>query len=184
MHSARTDYQPYDYCRIVARLINLDEMESEILSRTSTDTQCCTTYVPNTSPIPMEEIIDSIKDIIRAVSDREMDKITLQLYKRLQRQEHLLADLVDDRHELINVRAMAARLLIARIHTPEFLSCGDIILHSKVHSIEKHNSPLIRLGALLGFADAGNWEKVKEFSKDPHSTVAEEAKELIEDAEF
>jgi len=53
----------------------------------------------------------------------------------------------------------------------------------ELNPIVRHESPLIRLGALLGLADAGKWNKVAEFIKDPNSTIVEEATELLGHAE-
>jgi hypothetical protein len=46
----------------------------------------------------------------------------------------------------------------------------------------EHQSPLIRLGVVLGFADAMRWEEVRNFQNDANSTIAQRACELLEDA--
>jgi hypothetical protein len=116
-----------------------------------------------------EDTIQLIRDIIRSSSVEEAELLESRLYKQLNGKESILIDVVVDSNELINVRAMAARLYVSKTG-----QAGA--------AIRDHNSALIRLGVLLGYADAEKWELVNEFINDPNPVVADEAKELLEDA--
>jgi cell division protein FtsB len=114
--------------------------------------------------------VQLIKDIIRSSDIEESEEAENELYRQLTGRETVLQNIAMDSNELINVRAMAARLFVAKLGRAET-------------ELLNHRSSLIRLGVVLGFADARKWDLVKKFINDPHPVVAEEAKELLEDVE-
>jgi hypothetical protein len=119
-----------------------------------------------------------IKDIIRARDEEDIESLEKELYRLLQGQEQILVETVLDDTYLINVRAMAARLFLAKT-----AKSGKKIKQTTLDLLFRHPSPLIRLGVVLGLADACAWDAVRSFCDDAHSTVADEAKELLADAE-
>ena len=121
-----------------------------------------------------------IKDVIRSRDYEQTEVLERELYLQLKGQEDILCDIVDDPQELINVRAMATRLFIAHVLR---LVPKQPHLEALAEGLSRHQSPLIRLGALLGYSDSEKIECVKEFLSDPHPAVVEEAKEILEDAQ-
>lgn len=113
--------------------------------------------------------VQLIKDIIRSSDIEESEVAENELYRKLTGRETILQSIVMNPNELINVRAMAARLLVAKFGRAE----------TKLLS---HRSSLVRLGVVLGFADANEWDEVRKFTSDPHLVVSKEAQELLEDA--
>jgi hypothetical protein len=119
-----------------------------------------------------------IKDIIRARDEDEIASIETELYSMLAGHEQALSDITLDKVYLINVRAMAARLFLAKIAKP-----GTSLNRAVFEPLLKNQSPLIRLGVVWGLADAGDWDAVRSFTNDSHMAVAEEARDLLADAE-
>jgi hypothetical protein len=113
--------------------------------------------------------VQLIKDIIRSSDIEESEEAENELYRQLTGRETILQSIVMNPNELNNVRAMAARLLVAKFGRAE----------TKLLS---HSSSLVRLGVVLGFADANEWDEVRKFTSDPHPVVSKEAQELLEDA--
>ncbi|MGA7954866.1 MAG: hypothetical protein WCA07_15235 [Gloeobacterales cyanobacterium] len=122
-----------------------------------------------------------IKDIIRSSELDDTADLERKLYTLLDGYEIILGYIAMDNRELINVRAMAARLFFARIKSQDYTQCS---LANKLMaaSIAKHAIPLIRLGVVLGLADARAWDDIKSFLTDPHPKVKQRAEELLEDA--
>ncbi len=128
------------------------------------------------------DAIDLLKDIVRAPTlDRE-EALFRKVQRYLGADMDLLGAIALDRSQLINVRAFAARLLVS------FSGDDQIMTHERVQTISyqiqqlsTHVSPLIRLGCVHGFADSGDYEKVRAFTLDSHQVVAEEADDLLEE---
>lgn len=122
-----------------------------------------------------------IKDIIRSSELDDTADLERKLYTQLDGYELILEYIAMDERELINVRAMAARLFFARIKSQDYTqrSLANKLMAS---SIAKHAIPLIRLGVVLGLADAQAWDDIKSFLTDPHPKVKQRAEELLEDA--
>ncbi len=124
--------------------------------------------------------VERIKDIIRSRDSEQIAVLEDDLYDRLNGQEDIFSHIANDPQELINVRAMAARLFIATVFR---LGSSGAHLQALADPLSRHRSPLIRLGVLLGYSDAGNMECVRKFLADPHPAVAEQALEILEDAQ-
>ncbi|WP_164929491.1 hypothetical protein [Gloeobacter violaceus] len=124
------------------------------------------------------QAVNLIKDIIRSSDVEDALHAENALYTLLSGRDDILGIIAMSKAEFINVRAMAARLFFAN---PASYPNSQKIdsLHK---ALEKHDSPLIRLGVVLGLADAGAWEQVENFSGDAHPTVAERARELLDEA--
>jgi hypothetical protein len=123
-----------------------------------------------------------IKDIIRSSELDDTADLERKLYTRLDGYEFILEYIAMDHRELINVRAMAARLFFARVKSQDYTQ-RSLANELMAASIAKHDIPLIRLGVVLGLADAQAWEDVKIFLTDPHPKVKQRAEELLEDAD-
>ena len=104
-----------------------------------------------------EDIVAWLKDLNREIPDSQGE----------------LFQIVEDDNELLNVRAMAARLLTAGVPDLPPLDYARL---------REHPSPLVRLGTLLGLGDCGRRDRLKDFLNDPVSQIVEEAEDLLEDA--
>jgi hypothetical protein len=122
-----------------------------------------------------------IKAIIRSSELDDTADLEHKLYALLDGHELILRNIAMDHRELINVRAMAARLFFARVKSQNYNQRS--LINNMAASIAKHDIPLIRLGVVLGLADAQAWEDVKSFLTDPHPKVKQRAEELLEDAD-
>lgn len=113
-----------------------------------------------------------IKALIRSSDERRGSALVQQIRMELGSKLGILAEIAVDGSEMINVRAQAARLFVAQAHAmAEFEKLID--------SLANHSSAMIRLGALHGFADAEDWERVRMFWADAHASVVEEAADLL-----
>lgn len=127
-----------------------------------------------------------IKDIIRSCELDDTFHFEQAIYKLTEGNEDILGKIALQKDELINVRGMAARLLFARVQNQEYKQLrrpNSLRVDSLCRLIEKHESPLIRLGVVLGYADAGVWNRVRDFCNNQHPVVAQRARELLEDAD-
>lgn len=125
---------------------------------------------------------ESVKIIMEIITERDSNEIE-RLEKKLSHvtsgREIILADIAMEQKELINIRALSARLLFAK-------NIYDTVHHEfreKMNLLKKHKSPLIRLGVLLGLADCRNLEEVRSFLQDSHAVVRNEAAEILDDLE-
>lgn len=123
--------------------------------------------------------VERIKDVIRSRDSEENTALEQSLYTDLRGQEDILSDIANDPQELINIRAMATRLFIAQIFS---LKAREYRLEALADQLSHHESPLIRLGALLGFSDSRKFERVREYLSDRHPVVVDQAQEILEDA--
>lgn len=123
--------------------------------------------------------VENIKDLIRSRDSEEIAVLEQELYVRLRGKEDILFEIADDPQELINVRAMATRLFIARVFR---LSPENPYLEGLADHLSNHKSALIRLGALLGYSDVGKIDCVCKYLSDPHSTLVEQVREILDDA--
>lgn len=123
-------------------------------------------------------ILNCIGDILTWAGDSEDEAIKqFHDHPNFSNSSNILALIALDTKESINVRATAARLFIAKHAT---IKDGDAANAINVLELADHNSPLIRLGVVLGFADIKDWAMVESFAnKDKDSTVRETAKELL-----
>jgi hypothetical protein len=129
-----------------------------------------------------EKTVSFIKDIIRSSDPDTASKLEERIYKTISGNEDILGNIALQKDELINVRAMAARLLFARVQSQDY-DLKPLRVARLCRAIENHESPLIRLGVVLGYADAGVWNRVSDFCQDQHAVVAQRARELLEDAD-
>lgn len=125
--------------------------------------------------------IARIKDIIRAQEPQEIQELEEALYNDLGSRYEILSDVALDEEALINIRAIAARLFVSKVGSRSMVT-GLSERETGLTRLAEHDNPLIRLGVVLGFADARNWEKVRDFAADTHPSVREEARELLNDA--
>ncbi len=118
------------------------------------------------------KVVNLIKDLIRSCDQDEADQLKTIIFNELEGNINILSEIALDDSNLINVRAIAARLFFAKVtNTP---------LH---HSLRGHRSSLIRLGVVYGLADSGQWEEVSKYLRDRHATVSKRTQEIIDDAD-
>jgi hypothetical protein len=121
-----------------------------------------------------------IQGIVQAYNLGETDVLERELYSRIHSQEDILSDIINDPQQRISIRAMASRLFIAKVFGSRTLAWKNH-LRNLAAAISYHESPMIRMGALLGYSDAGATEIVRNYLSDPHPTVSAEALDLLED---
>jgi len=120
--------------------------------------------------------VHDIKRIIKTPNLGEADSIEAEIQAYIIDAKDILLDIASNSGELINVRAMAARLFVGMLQQsdPRFLHLGcERLVH--------HSSPMIRHGALLGFADIEDRGRVKLFQRDHHPIVRSEAAEILDE---
>lgn len=130
---------------------------------------------PNYEEIPCDQAValttELLKDLITCWEEDE-DALIARIWQEGGKQA--LIAVVRGDSQLINVRAQAARLLIANPNIDERI----------FKELREHRSSMIRAGVLLGAEDAGNFARVAFFLEDASPSISEEAKEIIEDAGF
>lgn len=82
-----------------------------------------------------------------------------------------LTQVACDEGVLVNVRALAARYVVASGKQEDL-----------TRTLRDSPSTLVRIGVVLGLADAGDWEGVNQFLRDPSPAVVTEAQFLLDDA--
>jgi hypothetical protein len=127
-----------------------------------------------------DKIVEAIRELIKSRDDEDMLLCEQIVWNLVYLHEEQLVPIILDKEELINVRAMAARLLFAksisiRARIPE--------LGLLLDALSQHGSPLIRLGVVLGLGDAWDFKRVSVFLKDLHPKVVEEAQDILDEAE-
>jgi hypothetical protein len=132
--------------------------------------------------VPPQQILDRaieiIEDIITAQQEDEIEEYQAQLYETVAEHTSLLGQIVLDSSRLINVRAMAARLFLGRVAPLG----GDGFQEQLARQAMGNKSPLVRLGAVLGLADAGDIRSIRPFLMDSFPEVAKTAQEILDDA--
>lgn len=134
---------------------------------------------PTTDAIKVRKYRKAVHDtkrIIKTSDLSESEDIENEMQHYLTDDKDILVDIAFDRSELINVRAMATRIFVAMLQPSD-----DRSLQYACERLTHHKDPMIRNGALLGFADAGAWKMVKLFVDDSDSIVQEEAIEILDD---
>lgn len=125
-----------------------------------------------------EEVRDILHGLIREQYSNESDALERRLRAATRDDASVLARISRNRDCSMNVRALAARYFAARVGSGPGCAEGS---SGVLQALASHTSPLIRMGVMLGFGDAGNFEQVRRFLKDPHATVAREAEDLLDD---
>jgi hypothetical protein len=82
-------------------------------------------------------------------------------------------DLVFDDAVLVNIRAHAAKMVFIAV------GAGFVLSDNVVDAICGHPSAMIRLGAVIGLAEAGQRDMLKRFLTDANEAVRLEAQEGI-----
>lgn len=124
------------------------------------------------------EVVDQkvlARNILRQIAiEPDDDSVLIERLKTLlQKQDNLLFEFANDQQELINHRALAARMAVAL--------CDDPRSSERVMTLAGHRSPLLRLGVMYGFADRDDMDAVKTFLADSHDVVSRETRDMLED---
>lgn len=127
-----------------------------------------------------DKIVEAIRDLIKSRDDEDILLCEQIVWNLVYLQEEQLVPIILDKKELLNVRAMAARLLFAKSVS---IKDRNPELGMVLDALSQHASPLIRLGVVLGLGDAWDFKRVREFLTDLHPKVAEEAQDILDDAE-
>lgn len=131
------------------------------------------TPVAGPDPRRMERsLVELIKAMIIAHDEDEVSMLERQV-PSMNRSE-VLACIIRDRKQLINVRAHAAKLLFSLERASDAL----------FDEFKDHPSKMIRLGTMLGLADREDVARLEHFTDDKSEAIAEEAKEILEDVGF
>jgi hypothetical protein len=125
-------------------------------------------------------LVAEIKNFIRSGEEvEEIDGIKA-ICEIVEGHEEFLLKIIEDRDELINVRAVASRVLSWKAHS---VNLYNERLQSMLKRFSHTKSPLIRLGALLGANDAGDIISMRSYVGDDNPEIDKEARELLEDKE-
>lgn len=130
---------------------------------------------PAAGPAPKSaehSTVELIKAMIIARDEHEVSELEGQI-PSMNRSE-VLACIIRDRKQLINVRAHAAKLLFSLERASDAL----------FDEFKDHPSKMIRLGTMLGLADREDEARLGHFTDDESEAIAEEAKEILEDVGF
>lgn len=124
-------------------------------------------------------IIADIREMIRSTDPVESDEYERSVVRHAANNRVILLQIAEDPELLKNVRAVATRLFIGMTQPSD----SHYLLHGR-DRLSTHSSPMIRLGAAMGFAEKGDDQRVRLMQNDPHPVVQEEVEDLLEELDM